>query len=517
MNRVVQTTTPTPPPLQESDPLQGQYFLQALNNLLGTVRIHQDNNQLLIRCRRKFLAIAEDLLEKEHEINLLASGSSFFLQGEKVIFEKNGTGLITSLSRFFEERQLDGLRWYTGITYAPSREVIQAARILNQGAKAEEPRLWIRQQLDARGIGWLEILDLSADDPLAAIFSQNMPADEDNAPDREQETGDTGTSVEEEQVQEIKKRTIRTYGHAMHSLVDVAGKISANRAVGIGKAVHVVQNMVDLIMEDDNILLGLSTIRDYDDYTFTHSVNVAILSLCLGHRIGLGRQALETLGLCGLFHDLGKIDIPRKILNKPGKLEDSEFAVLQYHPLHSVQRIIRLRTSYEKKASILLAPFEHHLKYNLSGYPKTPRKKPISLFGRIITIADVYDAVTSNRVYRKNSWSPDQALAMMADGAGTAFDPILLKVFINMLGIYPLGTILKLDQDEMGIVAPRPAHGMEGVLWVRLLAKKAGGGYARGKLINLGKWNPETRRFNRRIVETLHPADLKIQPAEFIF
>ena len=206
--------------------------------------------------------------------------------------------------------------------------------------------------------------------------------------------------------------------------------------------------MVDLVMEDEPILLGLSTIRDYDDYTFTHSVNVAILSMCLGQRMGLSRTSLHRLGVCGLFHDLGKLDIPIEIIHQPGKLNQREFEEIKKHTIHSVAQIIKLEAPHDLKAKILLPPFEHHLKYDLSGYPKTNRKKPLGLFGRIIAIADVFDAITSPRVYRHVAFTPDQALNTMLDGSGTEFDPILLKIFINMLGVYPIGSLLETRTRE---------------------------------------------------------------------
>eukprot|EP00362_Geleiidae_sp_MMETSP1317_P000883 CAMPEP_0201283660 /NCGR_PEP_ID=MMETSP1317-20130820/37106_1 /ASSEMBLY_ACC=CAM_ASM_000770 /TAXON_ID=187299 /ORGANISM="Undescribed Undescribed, Strain Undescribed" /LENGTH=124 /DNA_ID=CAMNT_0047600729 /DNA_START=167 /DNA_END=538 /DNA_ORIENTATION=- len=122
---------------------------------------------------------------------------------------------------------------------------------------------------------------------------------------------------------------------------------------------RLVQNMIDMVVNDNQIFLSLSTIRDYDDYTFTHSINVAILSVSLGHKIGLSKSSLETLSLSALFHDLGKIDIPHTILNKPDKLTEPEFQIIKQHSLDSVRRIIKLRTSRKKKISILLPPFKH--------------------------------------------------------------------------------------------------------------------------------------------------------------
>ena len=278
-----------------------------------------------------------------------------------------------------------------------------------------------------------------------------------------------------------------------------------------------VHKMIDLVSEDPTILLGLSTIRDYDDYTFTHSINVAILSMCLGYRIGLSKQSLETLTLCAFFHDLGKIEVPKNILNKPGKLTDTEFREMKNHSLYSVRQILFLKTSPQKKAEMLLPPFEHHLKYDLTGYPQTPRSKPLSLFGRIIAIADVYDAITAPRVYRPYAITPDRALSIMQEGAGTDFDPLLLKVFINMLGVYPIGTLLKFENGEIGLVAKYNGTDEEDTeLWVQLLHPSADGNFIKGELVNIGSFDKAARSYKMSITESFHPAEYKIQPADYL-
>jgi len=237
----------------------------------------------------------------------------------------------------------------------------------------------------------------------------------------------------------------------------------------------------------------------------------------LGHKIGLSKQAMETLSLSALFHDLGKIDIPHTILNKPDRLTETEFQKIKEHTLNSVRRIIKLKTSRRKKLSILLPPFEHHLKYDLSGYPKTPRKQPMSLFGRIITIADVFDAITAPRIYRPTAISPDRALGYMLEKAGTDFDPLLLKVFINMIGVYPIGTLLRFDNDQLGIVADyRDNDQSERELWVQLLKQESSGRFEKDERICLGTLDPKTGTFDRTIKESLHPSDFGIQPAKYI-
>jgi HD-GYP domain-containing protein (c-di-GMP phosphodiesterase class II) len=296
----------------------------------------------------------------------------------------------------------------------------------------------------------------------------------------------------------------------------VAQKISSQKKAGVRKSIRVIQNMVDLVMEDEKIALGLSTIRDYDDYTFTHSINVATLSMCLGRRIGLSRTSLNRIGICGLFHDLGKLDVPIEIITKPGKLSESEFEKIKKHTIYSVAQIIKLQADRDLKSTILLAPFEHHLKYDLSGYPKTNRKKPVGLFSRILTITDVFDAVTSPRIYRQSVFSPDQALGWMLGGAGTDFDPILLKVFINMLGVYPIGSLLELDTGELALAMDTGKKFNGTRPMVVLLADDGQGGYTKVGVADLAERDAQSGAFQRNIVKSLHPSTRGIQPAEFL-
>ncbi len=527
--------------------LLGTDLLQALASLLGTARIYQENNRLLIQCVEKFLAILDRLMLEEDEVSLVANNGRFYLQQEKMVYRRNMTLVIDKMLRFFEERNLDGLCFYADIRFTPLSSIVLFARLLDAAVKEDDPLLFLKGKFSSSTFSWIEIIDGGESASLESFFADSIAGPDEsggnNAGRKAATTGSAATGSGEKKRRSAgtgrhsppggegglaalpgirrrrdsrKKKALRTYGYALNSLQEVAGKLATSKRAGIGKAIHLIQNMVDLIMEDDHVLLGLSTIRDYDDYTFTHSVNVAILSLCLGQRIGLSRISLERLGLSGLFHDLGKIDVPNEILNKPSKLEEWEFQEIQKHSLNSTRRIIRLRASYDKKAKIMLAPFEHHLNYDLSGYPKTPRRKPLSLFGRIVCIADVYDAITSPRIYRKTSMSQDQALGMMLKDSGKAFDPLLLKVFINMLGVYPVGTVLILDDNEMGIVAGYSSEKNESNDLLLLLLEPDGkGGYTKGDTINLGSWNPENGSFNRPIIESRHPADLGIQPAAF--
>ena len=164
----------------------------------------------------------------------------------------------------------------------------------------------------------------------------------------------------------------------------------------------------------------------------------------------------------------------------------------------------------------MLAPFEHHLKYDLSGYPQTNRSKPLSLFGRILAIADVYDAVTSPRIYRKTPLSQDKALTWMAERSGSDFDPILIKVFINIMGLYPPGTLVKLDSGEIGLVKSCDDDAPLDRPRIVLLQSNSDGEYLRADEINLHSAKDSNGQFSRSIIRGYNPCDYGIQPAQYI-
>jgi HD-GYP domain len=244
---------------------------------------------------------------------------------------------------------------------------------------------------------------------------------------------------------------------------------------------------------------------------------VAILSMCLGKRLGLNRSSIEQLGLCALFHDLGKVEVPINLIQKTGALTDDEYDQVKTHSLHSVSQILRLNADHSLKKKLLLPPFEHHLGADLSGYPKSDRTAPLSLYGRILTVTDIYDAMTSGRSYRPVPISPDKALKYMVEDAGRKIDPIVLKAFIDMIGVYPVGTLLFLDTREVGLTLETPEGAESGRPLVVLL--RQGGEeeqLVKGECVNLAERDEVTGEFKRNILRCFHPSDYGIQPADFL-
>ncbi len=463
--------------------LAGEAFFRTLFRLLQTVKIHQHDNPLLLDCVEEFRGMVHS--SGEESLTLQVSRGQFYLQEEKLAPRPENQTFLQEMLNYFSQRSLPGLRFLSSVREATPGRIVAFARLLNQAERQEEPLRWLQERLQEEDCPWVEIV-LDADPDVQAPASERG------------------------------ERARRTYSHAMTSIREVAGKLTSQQRAGVQKAKRMVQNMVDLLIEDDSVLFGMSTIRDYDDYTYTHSVNVAILSMCLGKRIGLSRISLERLGICGLFHDIGKVEVPHDLIIKPGRLTDGEYERLKAHSIHSVRQIVKLNAARDLKAKVLLPPFEHHLKYDLTGYPQTGRKKPISLFGRILTITDIFDAMTSPRVYRPVALSPDRVLAMMQEGAGKDFDPLLLKVFIQMVGVYPVGTLLLLDTGEMGLVAGAAENGEVGRPRVVLLKETGNGAFRKGEAVNLSERDRRTGAFRRNIAKSLHPSARGIQPADFL-
>ena len=481
-----------------TDEYAGEQFLSSLNSLVRTIMVHQDNNQLVIDSVKNFIHNTQRFTEKDDTLTIQVINGRFYFQDEKLVIRKKSETLINNMMQFFEKRDLQEINIFSSIKEATTIQIINFARILNQAEQNDNPLEWLIERIK-EDFPWVVIEKLPEQDSVEESISsigQNQ---------------ETDVSLQERKLQGRKD-----YSFAVASIKEVGEKLLANKPSGTRKCVRIIQNMADHILQDESIYMGLSTIKVYDDYTYTHSLNVAILCMCLGKHLELPKSTIVKLGFCGLLHDLGKIWLPLDILKKPGKLSDQEFEEIQKHSLNSVRLILKLRASRNRKADILIAPFEHHLKYNLRGYPHVKWQKPISLLGRILTIADVYDALTSVRVYRNYALTPDQALKKMLDGSGIDFDPILLKVFINMLGVYPIGSLLILDNGEMGLVSALSETDEIGRPKIILMIPDNKGGYLSGEEVDLSERDANTGEFLINVMKSVHPSEKGIQPVQFL-
>lgn len=249
-----------------------------------------------------------------------------------------------------------------------------------------------------------------------------------------------------------KEMAKKTYSKTLSVVNEAMESMKVKQVLNVKKTKIVVQKMIDSIFNEESNLMGLTTIKSHDEYTYNHSVNVCILSLAIGQRLGYSKSQLKELGVAALFHDIGKNDVPLDILNKTTAFTPQEWHIMRQHPVYGVKDIIKLKGISRLSIKILVGAFEHHLNYDLSGYPVLKHKRDVSMHGRIISIVDCYDALTDSRVYNRIPFSPDNALKFMLKKTGQAFDPILMKIFVNTIGVYPIGSLVILNTHELGIV-----------------------------------------------------------------
>ncbi|RJQ48682.1 MAG: HD-GYP domain-containing protein [Nitrospiraceae bacterium] len=312
---------------------------------------------------------------------------------------------------------------------------------------------------------------------------------------------------------DVKKMVKKTYFSAVSYSKGVFTKIRTGEKINLKRAKRVITSLVNHIMEQEQIMLGMTAIKDYDDYTYYHSTNVSILSVALGQRLGLSRRKLIELGIVSLFHDIGKTEIPYEILNKPEKLNDDEWTVIRQHPKIGVRAILNMRNIDDLTIRACLVCFEHHMNFDHSGYPAVRQPGELDLYSRIISIADQYDAMTASRVYKREPMSPEKAITDMIGRVGKHIDPLLFKFFLNMVGIFPIGTLVLLDSNEFGIVyennhlyLQRPRV---------MIITNRNGTLVKGRTIDLTEKN-DRNEYTLNIIKTMDPRQYNINLAEFL-
>ncbi len=278
------------------------------------------------------------------------------------------------------------------------------------------------------------------------------------------------------------------------------------------QAKRAVQSIVDLILSEELSLLGMTTLKDYDEYTYQHCVNVAILAITMGNRLGLSKQQLSQLGVSGLFHDIGKVCVPNAVLQKPGKLSPEEWAVMKSHPVEGVKIITKLHGLSSLSMRAMIVAYEHHLNVDLSGYPRLRRRRSQNLFSRVIAICDCFDAMTAHRSYQKEPFTPYEALHYMTTRLPDRFDTSLLKVFIRTVGIYPAGTVVRLNTGETAVVI-LPSSEDVAAPTVKILRDADGQPIGEERVDLLSQ---PARGRKRTIVDALKPAVAGVSPEELV-
>ncbi len=478
-------------------PSPGEMLLQSLFRLPRLTKINLPNSPLVMESYTAFKTGLDAMCGSAGQSILRIYHGRFHANEDRVAFNCTLPNVVNAWLGFFQDRDIQGLRLFSKPDLTVD-DIVGLAAMLTQAKEEKEPVLWIKGQLEAQGIKWVQVmLDQDFQKSMGHAEGEQMP--------------------EQLQAQALAAVGRKIYAQTLKSFVEMGEKLGRQEKVGIQKSKRAVQALVEIMMENEGVVLGLSTIRDYEDYTFTHSINVALLAMCLGHRLGLGHNDIGQLGLCGLFHDLGKLDMPADLVQKATALTDAEFEAIRRHSINSLRQIIRMNAEPSLKSKLLVPPFEYHQGLRLPDQTQIKRQGTLSLFGRIIAVVDQYDAMTSSRAYRQTPIRPDQALQMMMDQPGNRLDPVILKVFVNMMGIYPVGTLLFLDTKEIGMALATPKGGDSERPVVRLLVREEQDKLVKGELVELSELDEETGTFKRNISRCFHPSEYGLQPADYLY
>lgn len=260
-----------------------------------------------------------------------------------------------------------------------------------------------------------------------------------------------------------------TYTGAVSLMREIDRLIRANRQASAAKVKGVVRSLVDNALSNQHAMLQLTGLKNYDEYTFFHSANVAILSLALGSKITSDYRFLTSLGVGALLHDIGKLAVDNEILNKPGALTPEEWASVREHPVQGAQ-VVSMLPGVDRAAVVTI--LEHHMRYDGSGYPARRLERRQHLASRIVAVADAYDAMTSQRSYSV-ARVQDEAMALLIKSAGTALDPVLVRLFVQLMGLYPPRSVVRLAEGQVAVVLrPSPSDPLRPL--VRIIATPTG-------------------------------------------
>jgi putative nucleotidyltransferase with HDIG domain len=317
-----------------------------------------------------------------------------------------------------------------------------------------------------------------------------------------------------QKIERDSRTDIETFRRAYSEAVSIAQTIWDSARTESQPDATVAKTMIDglaqAVSQNRTALLALTTLKNYDNYTFTHMVNVSILTMGQARALGIDGALLRELGLAALMHDIGKVKTPLEVLNKPDKLTDEEFTIMKRHVVDGAE-ILRATPDIPALAPVIA--FEHHLRIDGTGYPHEVKRGALNLGTMLCSIADVYDAMRSQRAYQQ-AFPTDRILAVLKRNDGVQFDQHLVRRFVQLIGIYPVGNLVKLDTGEIAVVvavyAPDPHRPQ-----VKIVIDRAGVRLDRPRELNLWE-NGETDAEAKTVIAPLDPAEVGIDPLTFL-
>lgn len=408
----------------------GPSLIARLNGALRGVRMYGATSASLQQLLRDLLEAVEEL--GPEEVTLVGMGDYFYVNGTRLKPTPSQIALFRVFMAEFESRALGGLRFLPGLTLHELESFLHlmlAARGSVMGERLPD---------EANRLGILHLIAMRSRD-----LRQQIEIDEE--PPARNASGD-------------RIRAQRNFWRAVHGTRNLMISASHTGRPALRQARRLVQPVVDSIMKDDYSIVGLTALKDHDEYTYAHCVNVSVLSIGMGQVLGLPRAALANLGVAGLLHDIGKVTVPTEVLQKAGMLSPEEWDQMRRHPLEGVKMVSRMPGLSMLAVDAMRVCFQHHMTVDRGGYPQVPGLRSPATLSRIVAVADFFDAITAHRAYRRRPLTSFEALQMLMGSERRHFDPAVLWALIQGVGLFPAGTVMLTRSSHVVLsLSPNPA------------------------------------------------------------
>jgi len=422
-------------PQDHNDPARlnelGASFLVRFSAMLRTARTYDAANQAFQRQLQDLLSVISQLHEVEDEIGLIAVADYFYLNGVRIRAKASLLSVYHGVMTEFERRTLGGVRILHGVSGPELERFMQ----LFIGADAPTVAEQLGAAVTAASIEHIVLVPPVELD--AADLARELEDQEDKASER--------------------GRAKRVFWRAVLGTKKVILRANQTGRPDLRHAKRLVQPLVDSVMRHEYSIVGLTALKDHDEYTYAHCVNVTILSVNMGQVLGLNRQTLADLGVAALLHDIGKVSVPGEVLRKPAALTAEEWQLMRRHPLEGAKMLTRLPGLSSLTLDSMRVCLEHHMNFDRTGYPDVADEWGQATLSRIVAVADCFDAITAHRAYHRRPRTSFEALQYMMGPTRVQFDPAVLWALVRTVGLYPAGTVIQTDSGAIAIaIAPNP-------------------------------------------------------------
>jgi HD-GYP domain-containing protein (c-di-GMP phosphodiesterase class II) len=462
----------------------GATLLVRLSALLRTARTYDVANQAFQRQLAECLAVLSRGLEEEDEITLVAVADYFYLNGVRIRAQASLLAVYHALMAEFERRSLGGVRFLQGVS-GPELE-----RFFQLFIAADDPVVAER------------LVEAVAEASITHVVA--VPAvelDEDDLTKALEEKSDAGTE---------RGRAKRVFWRAVLGTKKIVLRAKQTGRPDLRHAKRLVQPLVDSVMRHEYSIVGLTALKDHDEYTYAHCVNVSILSVNMGAVLGLERQALADLGVAALLHDIGKIAVPADVLRKPAALSAEEWTLMRRHPIEGARMMTRMPGLSNLTLDAMRVCLEHHMNFDRTGYPEVGLEWGQATLSRIVAVADCFDAMTAHRAYHKRPRSAFEGLQYLLGPARVQFDPAVLWALVRTVGLYPAGSVLLTDSGHVVLsLSPNPVDLRRP--HCRVLVRPDGG---MANEADAETWEPMPPE--RNVVRVLRPEEHAVNTAEYL-